>query len=156
MFTFINDEEVEHIMQKFLKKPESRYAHERVAESLTLLVHGEDGLSMAKKTTKALYDGNLESISSLTLYEMQEIFGTKELTTLFLEPGETTVLDVAMKASCFASERDAIRIMKSGGFHINNERADAPNAEISDKHILSNNTSLLRVGKKRYYIVKWS
>lgn len=40
LFTLFTDDETEHIMQKFLKKTDSRYAQERLAEAVTLLVHG--------------------------------------------------------------------------------------------------------------------
>lgn len=88
---------------------------------------------------------------------MQEVFGHAAIsTTLFLEPGQTTVLDVAMDSKCFVDRRDAIKVISAGGFYINYKRVTSPSELIDDKHILANNTTLLRVGKRRYYIVRWS
>jgi tyrosyl-tRNA synthetase len=156
LFTLFSDDETEQIMQKFLKNTTSQYAQKILAETMTLLVHGEDGLNLAKKTTTALYEQDTESIGKLSHEEMQEVFGKSALSTIvFLDPGETTVLDLALKANCFPNERDAIRIISAGGFYINYKQVTSPSQEIKDEHILANNTSLLRVGKRRFYIVKW-
>ncbi|KAI1295329.1 Tyrosine--tRNA ligase, mitochondrial [Halotydeus destructor] len=158
LFTFFTDDEMESIMQKFLKKTGSpRYAQERIAEHLTLLVHGEEGLKLAKETTKALYEEDCESIGRLSRLEMSEVFGEALTCPLFLEPGETTVLDLALKTNCFRSQSDAIKIITGGGFYVNYKKIVNPAQPINDDHILAkSNTSLVRIGKKRYYIMQWN
>ena len=157
LFTFIPEAEIEKIMAKFLKKTDSRYAQERLAEAVTLLVHGESGLESAKKTTAALFDNDLQAISRMTVEEMQEVFASSALVChLYLEPGETTVLDVAMKAKCFDNEKYASNIIQAGGFFINYKKITSPSKLINEEDdILANDTSLIRVGKRRYYIIKW-
>ena len=157
LFTFLPDEEIEQIMHKFLTKTSGRYAQERLAESVTLLVHGEEGLQMAKKTTAALYANDLPSIASMTEDEMREVFGQSALIcSLYLDPETTTVLDLAIRAKCFSSESEAGHAIRAGGFYINYKQVLSPDKLINeDEHILPNGLSLVRVGKKRYYLVKW-
>lgn len=51
---------------------------------------------------------------------------------------------------------DAMRIITAGGFYINHQRAQNIEEVITQSaHILPNLVSLLRVGKRNYYIVKW-
>lgn len=51
---------------------------------------------------------------------------------------------------------DAIRIIRAGGFYINHQRVKKVDEVITESaHILPNLVSLLRVGKRNYYIVKW-
>lgn len=51
---------------------------------------------------------------------------------------------------------DAMRIIKAGGFYINHQRVQKIDEVITESaHILPNLVSLLRVGKRNYYIVKW-
>lgn len=67
-----------------------------------------------------------------------------------------TMLDLAMKAKCFPTERDATRIIAAGGFSINQNRATNIAEVISSGvHILRNGVTLLRVGKKNYYLINW-
>lgn len=39
-FTFYDENEIEKIIQKSLKNQQDLYAHEKLADSLTLLIHG--------------------------------------------------------------------------------------------------------------------
>jgi tyrosyl-tRNA synthetase len=67
-----------------------------------------------------------------------------------------TVYELAMKANCFKNETDAGRIISAGGFYINYKKVTNVNEVIRPNvHILQNNITLLRVGKKTYHIVQW-
>lgn len=68
---------------------------------------------------------------------------------------EMTVFDLAMKAKCFKTERDADRIINAGGFYINYERVSNKDRLIKSNYILPNNVTLLRTGKKTYHLVRW-
>ena len=157
LFTFASEEEIEQIMHKFLTKTSGRYAQERLAESVTLLVHGDDGLRMARKATAALYDNDLASIARMTPEEVNDVFGKSSLlSTLYLEAGETTVLDLALRANCFPNESVAGSAIRAGGFHINDRQVRAPDKLISEEEdMLPNGLTLVRVGKRRYYLIKW-
>lgn len=51
---------------------------------------------------------------------------------------------------------DALRIISAGGFYVNQQRVNNPSEVLSaNAHVLKNNISVLRVGKRNYYIVKW-
>lgn len=51
---------------------------------------------------------------------------------------------------------DAIRIISAGGFYINQKRAQNVAELITNGiHILENGLTLLRVGKRNFYIVRW-
>lgn len=51
---------------------------------------------------------------------------------------------------------DATRIIAAGGFSINlNKAKNVAEVLAPGVHILKNGISLLRVGKRNYYIVKW-
>jgi len=51
---------------------------------------------------------------------------------------------------------DAIRIINAGGFYINQKRTQNLAEVITTGiHVLKNGLSLLRVGKRNYYIVRW-
>ncbi|XP_067632124.1 tyrosine--tRNA ligase, mitochondrial [Eurosta solidaginis] len=155
LFTFIPLKEVEQLMVEHRKEPEKRKAQTILAEDVTLLVHGEKGLKQAERVTDALYRGSVDGLGELNYDEVKKVFAGATVVEILLEPG-TSILDIAMKAKCFNSEGDAIRIIAAGGFYINQKRVQNI-AEIitSGIHILKNGLSLLRVGKKNFYIVRW-
>jgi tyrosyl-tRNA synthetase len=58
-----------------------------------------------------------------------------------------SVSECALKAKCFRSLDDAIRIIKAGGFRINHTIVNNPEeVMIYGQHILNNNISVIRVG----------
>ena len=62
-----------------------------------------------------------------------------------------------MKVGCFSTPRDAARIISAGGFYVNHVRRQNPDEILMPgHHILPNDTSLVRVGKKNYYVVEWT
>lgn len=155
LLTFIPLNEVNDLIEKHKKAPELREAQKKLAEHLTLLIHGEAGLKKALMLSDVLYRGNINAIGELHPQDISQLFSGASYSEVHLEPG-TTMIDIAMKVKCFSSERDAHRIISAGGFHINQTKAINPSEVIvPDIHVLSNGISLLRVGKKNYYVVKW-
>lgn len=60
-----------------------------------------------------------------------------------------------MFPSC-STTGDAARIIAAGGFSINQNRTTNIAEVISSSvHILRNGVTLLRVGKKNYYLINW-
>ena len=85
------------------EKPESRHAQKKLAESVTVLVHGEEGLRSAKRVTNAIYSRDPEALVSLGDAELRSMFRHSPLAELMMESGMTT-LDLAMAAKCFRTE----------------------------------------------------
>ncbi|PNF40698.1 Tyrosine--tRNA ligase, mitochondrial [Cryptotermes secundus] len=155
LFTFETLGSIENIMRKHQRNPELRTAQKRLAEQVMLLVHGEEGLEAALKATSALYDQTAESLAQLTAEEISNIFQGAKICDLLLQPG-TTTLELSLQAGCFTNERDAVRIISAGGFYINYQRVTKIDEVLTQAaHILPNNITLIRVGKKNYYVVRW-
>uniref|UniRef100_A0A0K8VEW0 Tyrosine--tRNA ligase n=1 Tax=Bactrocera latifrons TaxID=174628 RepID=A0A0K8VEW0_BACLA len=155
LFTFIPLPEVELLMREHNREPEKRKAQTLLAEDVTLLVHGEKGLKQAERITDALYKGSVDALGELNYEEVKQTFAGAKVVDLLAEPG-MSMLQLAMKAKCFNSESDAMRIIAAGGFYINQKRVQNIAEIISHGiHVLKNGLSLLRVGKKNFYIVRW-
>ncbi|ALC41909.1 CG16912 [Drosophila busckii] len=155
LFTFIPLPEVAQLMQEHAREPEKRKAQTLLAEDVTLLVHGESGLKQAERVTNALYKGQVDGLAELNYAEIKQTFQGATVVDLLNEPG-MSILQLAMKAKCFPTENDAVRIINAGGFYINQKRVQNITEVISTGiHILRNGISLLRVGKRNFYIVRW-
>lgn len=60
-----------------------------------------------------------------------------------------------IQKSCFSG--DATRTISEGGFYINQNRCTNVGEIISPTvHILANQFTLLRIGKRNYHIVQWT
>ncbi|XP_034939654.1 tyrosine--tRNA ligase, mitochondrial [Chelonus insularis] len=154
-FTFLTIGEIETIMKRHRQAPEKRQAQMILAEEVTRLVHGGQGLQSAKSTSSVLYDNSIESLSRLSAEEVISVFDGANVVEIPPEPG-MTAYGLAMKINCFKSDHDALRIIPAGGFYINHNRITNTEEVITPGiHILANNLTLVRVGKKTYHVVKW-
>ncbi|KAK6642804.1 hypothetical protein RUM43_004306 [Polyplax serrata] len=150
LFTFETMPKILEIMNEHWKTPHKRLAQKILAENIIKLVHGAKGLEQAENVTAAVYENNVEHLKNLDPLDLKCVFEGASFTELLLQPG-TTILEAAIRAD------DAIRIISQGGFYINHQRINNFQEVISmASHILPNNVSLMRVGKKNYTIVKWS
>ncbi|XP_037093566.1 tyrosine--tRNA ligase, mitochondrial-like [Pollicipes pollicipes] len=155
LFTFLPPADIDQIMTRHRASPESRLAQKKLAESVTMLVHGADGLRSAKRVTHAIYSRDPEALVGLADAELRAMFRHSPVTELMLTPG-LTVQQLAMAAGCFSRDADAARIIEAGGLHINQRRvASTEEVVTADSHVLPNGLTLIRVGKKNFYIVKW-
>ncbi|KAI5698283.1 hypothetical protein M8J75_004569 [Diaphorina citri] len=72
LFSFDSLAAIEDFKRQNEHKPEERRAQKKLAEDLTLLVHGEEGLKSAKLATQALYSQDLDSLGSLNATDAKE------------------------------------------------------------------------------------
>ena len=86
-FTFLNLSEISTVMDKHQAAPEKRYAQERLAESLTLLLHGEQGLLTAQRSTAIIYKGDMKQLSSLNVDEARSLFQQADYIQKLYSPG---------------------------------------------------------------------
>ncbi|XP_061494721.1 tyrosine--tRNA ligase, mitochondrial [Rhineura floridana] len=155
LFTFLPLPEINHIMEMHAKEPEKWAPQKRLAAEVTKLVHGKEGLESAKRCTRALYYSDISALETMSDQELQELFREAPYVELMLEPG-TTVLDLCRKANAIADGPKGYRDITSGGVSINHSKVTNPDAVlVVGQHIFSNGLSLLKVGKRNYYVVKW-
>ncbi|XP_029455896.1 tyrosine--tRNA ligase, mitochondrial [Rhinatrema bivittatum] len=155
IFTFLPLPEIKHIMDMHSKEPEKRGPQKRLAAEVTKFVHGREGLESAKRCTNALYQSSVDALEAMCDQELQEIFREAPFMELMLEPG-TTVLDVCHKASAIPDGARGFAMITDGGVSINHHKVKNPHEVlVLGQHILKNGLSLLKIGKKNLYVIKW-
>lgn len=155
LYTFEPLKKIEDLMREHKKKPEQRLAQRALAHNVTLLIHGEKGLAHAKTLSSIFYEKDMEEFKALNIEECEHLFDKGMLAKLLLQPG-ITIVEAAVRAGCFPSETHALEMISKGAFSINMQKVQNPQEVINtSSHILPNNLSLMRVGKKHYTIVKW-
>ncbi|XP_014255189.1 tyrosine--tRNA ligase, mitochondrial [Cimex lectularius] len=153
--TFSPPGAIKEMMRVHRSRPEDRTAQRFLAKQVTMLVHGEEGLTSAQRTSTAMYSNDLKMISELSADEVSSVFQGAPIVDILLRPG-ITVKQCALAAKCFPTENDADRIITAGGFYMNYNRTKNPEELlVPGVHILPNNVSLLRVGKRNFWIIRW-
>ncbi|XP_036313518.1 tyrosine--tRNA ligase, mitochondrial isoform X1 [Pipistrellus kuhlii] len=155
LFTFLPLPEIDHIMQLHVKEPEKRGPQKRLAAEVTKLVHGQEGLDSAKRCTQALYHSSIKALEIMSDEELKELFKEATFSELVLDPG-TSVLDTCRKANAIPDGPRGYRMITDGGVSINHQQVTNPESVlVVGQHILKNGLSLLKIGKRNFYIIKW-
>lgn len=155
LFTFLPDSDIDSILRNHQCEPEKRKAQKLLAEKVLILVHGEEGLLEAQRWTEAFFSDSPEALLHLSDNDLSRLFNNAPTIDLLLQD-DITVLDLVMKSKCLDREVDAIRMIKAGGIYLNQVRVTDPDFLLTfGQHILPNKITLLRKGKKTYYIIRW-
>lgn len=155
IYSFYDDKTIESFIYKHLKKPEDVwYCQKKLAEHVVQLVHGEEGLKSAKRITHAFFQRNPLDIANLRDDELNQLFDEDSIIRLIHKEG-LRVSDLTRKAKCFRTELDAEYVISRGGLWLNDARVDSINALITEDLVIGNNITIMRVGKKNYFVFKW-
>ena len=131
--------------------PEARIPQKALAEELTRLVHGEEGLKTALGATQTLFGGSVEGKSA---DELETIF--KDVKSAELAKADCvgkTVFMVAADAGMFNSRGDARRMAQQGGLSLNGEKIDA-NRAFAESDFVDGRVAVWRSGKKNHFLLK--
>ena len=131
--------------------PEARIPQKALAEELTRLVHGEEGLKTALGATQTLFGGD---ISGKGADELETIF--KDVKSATLAKGDIvgkSVFAVAAAAGMFKSNGEARRMAQQGGLSLNGTKADEKRV-FGEGDLVDGRVAVLRSGKKNYFLVK--
>lgn len=150
--TFMPMEEI-HEYEKKLADPMTppNTAQKKLAEEMTRLIHGEEGLEAALKTTQSAAPGVLAELdeSSLKALEGQipqvalpkeQIVGVK-------------VIDFFVASQFLSSKGEANRLIENKGAYLNNQRVEEGSVLIQDKDLIGGKYLLLGSGKKKKMLV---
>jgi tyrosyl-tRNA synthetase len=152
IFTFLPMERIAELEQAVATAPEKREAQLVLAEELTRMVHGEQGLLTARKTTEVLFGGSVDGLSATTL---ETIFANVASATLSKEKviGKP-MFEVIALAGMVASKGEARRLIQQGGLSVNSVKVTALEKVFEERDLIEGRLAVLRSGKKNFFLLK--
>ena len=156
MLTELSREEIEALDAARATDAAKRDSQRRLAEELTRLVHGESGLATARRATEIFFGAEIESLSDA---QLAEIFGdvpSSSLTADRLAGAGLNIVDALVEAQLVKSKGDARRQIQQGGAYVNNRRVDAVDRQLTAADLASETVMVLRLGKKRYALLRFA
>jgi tyrosyl-tRNA synthetase len=155
-FTFLSLEQIAEIEREFRDDPAGRAAQRALAAEITRIVHGAAGLEEAQAATAVLFgDQPFRGLDDRTLADAFGSAPSAELPRADLEAG-VGILSLMTTAGASASNGEARRLIAQGGVSLNNERVADPDLVVGPGDLAGAATLVLRVGKKRYFLVRFS
>jgi tyrosyl-tRNA synthetase len=147
-FTFKSIEETKNIISEFEKAPHQRLAQHKIAEELTVLVHGKEAYEGALRISKALFSGD---IKSLNVDEIKD--GFKDVPSITISE-DKNIVDLLIEAHLASSKRESREFIKNNAVSINGEKVNDLDFIITKEDAISNQFTVIRRGKKKYALVK--
>ena len=149
-FTFLDKEEIDRLEQSKEEAPHLREAQKALAENVTKFIHGEEALNDAIRISKALFSGDLKSLTGKELKE-----GFKDVPQVSLSSETTNIIEALIETGIATSKRQAREDVNNGAIYINGERQQSVDYELSNDDKIDNEFTIIRRGKKKYFMVNY-
>ena len=153
IFTFLPHEEINKITAAHKLDAGKRQLQKKLAEELTIFVHGKNEYLKAIETTEKLFASQNATAESLTEEELNNIEGIKKtIVTKSAFEARADIATMFTDAGIFASKGEAKKMIMSGGVSINRKKSEDPKLIPNEEMLLHNKFLLVQKGKKNYYL----
>lgn len=149
-FTFMTIEEINALEEEDKNSGKAPRAQYVLAEKVTELVHGAEGLAAAKRITESLFSGALADITEAD-FEQLAMDGMPATTLA----KDSDLLAALVGAELAPSRGQARTMVSSNAITVNSEKQADPEYKFSDSDRLYQRYTLLRRGKKNYCLIIW-
>jgi tyrosyl-tRNA synthetase len=153
MLTFMELNEIYDYEKKMLAPDYiPRTAQKRLAQEITRMIHGEDGLKIAIQVTEGVSPGSATKLDVELLEQLSKDIQTYELP--LEQVLNKKLIDLLVELNLQQSKGDARRLIRNGGVYINNEKIIDENCSISSDHLIEQRLILLATGKKNKILIR--
>ena len=147
-FTFLSKEETEQVIAEWEQAPHQRLAQKVLAKEITTLVHGEQAYEQALRVTEALFSGKVQELSLEEIEMGFEGIPSAEIAE------DTNIIDALVMVKAASSKREAREFIQNGAVLINGVQEKSLEFIISKDNALGGKYTIVRRGKKNYYLLK--
>ena len=147
-FTFLSKEEIETLEESFNKEPHLRAAQKALAKEMTTMIHGKEAYEQAVKMSEALFSGK---IADLTKEEIEILFEGLPRVEM---AEDTLLIDALVALKAAQSKREARDFINGGGVLVNGVQQKSLEFVISKENAIGNTYTVIRRGKKNYYLIE--
>ena len=157
IFTMLSKEEINSLIAQHTEAPHLRVLQNKLAEELTLLVHGREELEKAKKASQILFgnstSADLRTLDEKTFLEVFDGVPQAEVSAADIAGGLDMIAILSAKTGFISSNSEARRALKENSISVNKEKV-GEDYQIAEKDLVDGKFILLQRGKKNYFIVK--
>ncbi|AWK42336.1 tyrosine--tRNA ligase [Photorhabdus laumondii subsp. laumondii] len=149
-FTFMNLEDIDALEEEDKNSGKAPRAQYVLAEQVTGMVHGEEGLAAAKRITESLFSGAAADLTEADFAQLAQ----DGMPVIELEKG-ADLQQALVNAGLVPSRGQARTMISSNAVAINGEKQSEPEYLFTDSNRLFDRYTLLRRGKKHDCLICW-
>ena len=157
LFTFLDQATVNQLIADHQEAPHLRILQKRLAEEVTVFVHGSEALNKAIQASGILFGNassdDLKALDTETFLEVFEGVPQAEIALAELESGLDIVTVLNEKTGFLKSNGEARRALTENSIAVNREKV-TEDYKVTAQDLINNQFVLLQRGKKNYFIVR--
>lgn len=154
VLTELSHDEIEALDASRESDPGKKESQRRLAEELTKLVHGADGVAAAVRATEIFFGAEISDLSDAELGAIFADVPSCEMPRADLAAG-MALIDLLAATPLAKSKGEARRTIQQGGAYVNNRRVEDVAAQVTEADLASETVMVLRSGRKKYALVKF-
>jgi tyrosyl-tRNA synthetase len=153
-FTFLDASQIQALADASAAAPETRDAQRALAEHVTDLVHGEEQRRRAERASALLFRGDVrQATKEEILMVFDDVPSTDMARAEFGEEG-IQVTRLITASGLEPSSSAAVRLVKGGGFYLNDERVASEKERIRIDRAIDGELFVLRKGQRERRLVR--
>lgn len=157
IFTFLEKEEIETLVAEHSEAPHMRSLQKRLAQEVTVTVHGKEALENSIKASAILFGkstgDDLKTLDEATFLDVFEGVPQAEVSMNEIESGLDIIGALAEKTGFLKSNGEARRALKENSIAVNKEKV-GEDFVINPAQLINSKFILLQRGKKNYFLIR--
>ena len=158
IFTFLDETTILALTEEQKEAPHLRILQKRLAEEVTITVHGKDELDKAMKASAILFgkstSEDLKSLDEATFLDVFEGVAQVEISKTSIDNGLDIIGALANESGFLKSSSEARRALKENSISVNKEKVN-DNYVISKSDLINDQFVLLQRGRRNYFIIRF-
>ena len=158
IFTFLDKETIDDLIARHREAPHLRLLQKKLAEEITIDVHGKEKYDKAVEASGILFGGNtleiLKKVDENMLLDVFEGVPQFSINKSEFNAGVTLSTLTVEKATIFPSKTELRKLVKGGGVSISGVKVSDGDMIVTDDSIVAGKFILIQKGKKNFYLIK--
>ncbi|KAG5438074.1 hypothetical protein PCANB_000421 [Pneumocystis canis] len=152
IFTLLPLHTISEIIKHHFDNPSRRYAQQRLAEEVVMLVHGEEEMKKSKKATQLLFLDKEKNKDLKISQILKVLLNKQDIITLNKENViGATIPKIIKKSGVILTQIN--KLLRSGGIYNNEKKITDPFIQVTEDWLIEKKILILRLGKKRHIII---
>jgi len=154
IFSFLPKEEINSLIEEHHKDQSKRLLQRRLAQELTIFVHGIEEYHKAIETTQKLFTQQNAPAESLSVEDLEGMEGIVRIKYEKHKLGSgIDIITLLSDTNVFSSKGEARKMIQNGGVSINRHKISTITDMVNADQLLHNKYLLIQKGKKNYYLL---
>jgi tyrosyl-tRNA synthetase len=158
IFTFLDADALAELEVSHQSDPGQRQAHVALAQEVTRLVHGEEGVVAAERIAEAMFQNRLGSLSADDLAQLAQdglpVTRVSEKQVALLDVLVTSGLAVTPKGE--VTQGQARKLIQGNAVAVNGEKVSDSEMILSQSNAMHDRYVLIQKGKKNHHLLVFS